>query len=178
MTKVVINPYSYHHIIMKLIILHLGVVNRRHSFPRVSWRFESIVNLERKITWQHDTREPQRLHEWQPFTLRSKSQSGSYLTIVPSSTRMPQWTHRGWPDTIPYDIHKEVGYHPTQCHMMLVSLWDPMKSRMRQYTTQSVFIQIQLTRALIDSGGGYMLELWIYDPDHFLSFPSSILHNP
>jgi hypothetical protein len=26
--KVVINPYSYHHIIMKLIILHLGAANK------------------------------------------------------------------------------------------------------------------------------------------------------
>ncbi len=23
---------------------------------------------------------------------------------------MPWRTHRGWPDTIPYNIHKEVGY--------------------------------------------------------------------
>jgi hypothetical protein len=36
----------------------------------------------------------------------------------------------------------------------------------------------QPTRALIDSGGGYMLELQIYDLDHSPSFPSSILHYP
>jgi hypothetical protein len=81
------------------------------------------------------------------------------LTLVPSSTRMRRWTHRGWPDTILYYIHKEVGYHPTQRHMMLVSLRDPIKSRMCHYTTQSLFIRTQPTRALIDSGGGYMMEL-------------------
>jgi hypothetical protein len=42
----------------------------------------------------------------------------------------------------------------------------PHKSRMRQYTTQSLFIQTQLTHALIDSGRGYMLELRIYDLAH------------
>jgi hypothetical protein len=146
---------------MKLIILHLGAVNKRHSFLRVSQRFESIVNLAREITWQHNTNEPRRLHEWQPFMSRSKSWSGSYLTLVPSSTRMPRRTHCGWPDTIPYDIHKEVGYRPTQCHTMLVNLWDPMKSRMCQYTIQSLFIRTQLTHGLINSSGDYMLELWI-----------------
>jgi hypothetical protein len=49
---------------------------------------------------------------------------------------------------------------------------------MRQYTIQNLFIQNQPTLALIDSGGGYMLELRIYDPDNSLSFPFSILHNP
>jgi hypothetical protein len=40
------------------------------------------------------------------------------------------------------------------------------ESRMCQYTTQSLLIRIQPTQALIDSGGGYTLELQIYDLDH------------
>jgi hypothetical protein len=56
---------------------------------------------------------------------QSKSRAGSYLALVPSSTRMPRWTHRGWPDTIPYNIHKEVGYRPTQRHAKLLSLGIP-----------------------------------------------------
>jgi hypothetical protein len=48
--KVDIHPYSYHHKIMKLIILRLGAANKRHSFLRVSRRFKSIVNLVREIT--------------------------------------------------------------------------------------------------------------------------------
>jgi hypothetical protein len=47
--KVATHPYSYLHMIMKLIILRLGAMNKRHSFPRVSRGFESIVNLARKI---------------------------------------------------------------------------------------------------------------------------------
>jgi hypothetical protein len=52
----------------------------------------------------------------------SKSQAGSYLTLVSSSTWMPWWTHRRWPDTISYNIHKEVRYRPTQWHTKLISL--------------------------------------------------------
>jgi hypothetical protein len=56
---------------------------------------------------------------------QSKSRAGSYLTLVSSSTRMPRRTHRGWPDTIPYNIHKEVGYRPTRRHAKLFSLGIP-----------------------------------------------------
>jgi hypothetical protein len=76
------------------------------------------------ITWQHDARRSEEHHEWQPFMTRSKSRAGSYLTLVSSSTRMPRRTHRGWPDTIPYNIHKEVGYRPTRWHVKLLSLGD------------------------------------------------------
>jgi hypothetical protein len=55
----------------------------------------------------------------------SKSQAGSFLTLVPSSTRMPQRTHRGWPDTILYNIHKEIRYRPTWWHTKLLSLEIP-----------------------------------------------------
>jgi hypothetical protein len=75
-------------------------------------------------TWQHDTRMPRGHHEWPQFTTRSKSHVGSYLTLVPSSMRMPQWTHRGWSDTIPYNIH-EVGYRPTRRHIKLLDLRIP-----------------------------------------------------
>jgi hypothetical protein len=65
------------------------------------------LNLARKITWQHDTHEPWRQHEWQQFTTRSKSRAGSYLALVSSSMRMPWWTHSVWPDTILNNIQKE-----------------------------------------------------------------------
>jgi hypothetical protein len=48
--KVVIQQYSYHHKIMKLINLRLDSANKHHLFPRVSQRFKSIVNLAREIT--------------------------------------------------------------------------------------------------------------------------------
>jgi hypothetical protein len=52
--------------------LHLNSENKPHSYPRLSWRFESIVTLQGKITWQHDTCEPWRQHEWLPFAMTIK----------------------------------------------------------------------------------------------------------
>jgi hypothetical protein len=107
----------------------------------------------------------------------SKSQSGSYLALVPSFTCMPRWTHRGWPDTIPYNIHKEVGYRPTRRHTKLFSLWEPIKSRMHQYTTQTCSSRPD-DQSLIDTGGGYHFGALNFRSDHSSSFPSSILHFP
>jgi hypothetical protein len=108
---------------------------------------------------------------------RSKSRAGSYLALVPSSTRMPRWTHRGWPDTIPYNIHKEVGYHPTQRHTKLLSLGIPYVPYASVHF-KCLFIRTQPTRALIDTGGGYHLGAPNIRSDHSSSFPSSILHFP
>jgi hypothetical protein len=107
----------------------------------------------------------------------SKSRVGSYLTLVPSSMRMPQRTDRGWPDTIPYNTHKEVRYRPTQRHMKLLSLWDPIKSRMRQYTTQT-YLSRPNNRSLTDTGGDYHLEALNFRSDHSSSLPSNILPFP
>jgi hypothetical protein len=107
----------------------------------------------------------------------SKSQAGSYLALVPSSTRMPRWTHHGWPDTIPYNIHKEVGYHPTRRYVKLLSLGIPYVPYASIHF-KCLFIQTQLTRALIDTGGGYHLRPLNFRSDHSSSFPSSILHFP
>jgi hypothetical protein len=52
--------------------------NKSHPYPRVLWRFKSIITLQGKITWQHDTREPQRQHEWPPFVMTIK-ESGRIL---------------------------------------------------------------------------------------------------
>jgi hypothetical protein len=138
---------------------------------------QANLNLTREITWQHDTREPWRQHEWQQFMTRSKSRAGSYLTLVPSFTRLPRWTHRGWPDTIPYNIHKEVGYYPTRWHTKLLSLRDPIKSHMRQYPTQTCSSGLD-DRSLTDTGGGYHFGAPNFRSDHSSSFSSSILHFP
>jgi hypothetical protein len=120
------------------------------------------LNLPRVITWQCDTCVPGGYHKWQQLTTWSKSRVGSYLTLVPSFTCMPQQTHRGQPDTIPYNIRKEVRYCPTQWHMKLLSLWDSKKSRMRQYTTQSCSLGPD-DRSITDIGERYhpgALNLW------------------
>jgi hypothetical protein len=90
---------------------------------------------------------------------------------------MPQRTHCGWPDTIPYNIHKEVRYCPTRQHTKLHSLWDPIKSRMCQYTTQTCSSGSD-DQSLTDTGGGYHLEALNFRSDHSSSFPSSILPFP
>jgi hypothetical protein len=109
--------------------------------------------------------------------MRSKSRARSYLTLVPSSTRMPRWTHHGWPDTIPYNIHKEVRYRTTRRYTKLLSLWDPMKFRMRQYTAQTCSSGLD-DRSLTDTGGGYHLGALNFKSDDSSSFPYSILHFP
>jgi hypothetical protein len=108
---------------------------------------------------------------------RSKSQAGSYLTLVPSSMCIPRRTHRGWPNTIPYNIHKEVRYCPTRWHTKLLNLWDPIKSRMSQYITQTCSSGPD-DRSLTNAGGGYHLGALNFRSDHSSSFPSSILHFP
>jgi hypothetical protein len=88
---------------------------------------------------------------------------------------MPQRTHRGWPDTVSYNIHKEVGYHPTRWHVKLLSLKIPYVPYVSVYF-KCLFIRTQLTRALIDTAGGYHLRTPNFRSDHSSSFPSNILH--
>jgi hypothetical protein len=123
--NVVIDPYSYHHIIMKLVILRLNTANKPSPMSQGVAEIRTNNQPCKGInpTTQHT--QAQRHHAWQPFTMWSKGRAGSYLTLVPSSTRMPRRTQRGWPDTIPYNIHKEVGYRPTQRHAKLLSLGIP-----------------------------------------------------
>jgi hypothetical protein len=172
---VVIDPYSYHHIIMKLIILR-NVCNG-HVLPISEGIMETraTLNLARVITWQHDTRGPRRHHEWQQFTTTIKESSRAHLTLVSSSTRMPRWTYCGWPRHYPI-LHpwSRVGYRPTQRSSKLLCLRDPIKSRMSQYTAQTCSPGSN-NQSLTDTGGGYHLRASNIRSDHSPSFPSSIL---
>jgi hypothetical protein len=107
-----------------------------------------------------------------------KRWAGSYLAIVPSSTRMPRWTHRGWLEHYP-TIHpwSEVRYRPTHRHTKLLSLVIPYIPY-ASIQFKCLFIRVQPTRALIDIGGGYHLRAPNIRSDHSPSFPSSILHFP
>jgi hypothetical protein len=124
--KVVINPYSYHHIIMKLIILCLNTANK--PSPRSEGVTEIRINSQpckgiNLTAWHTQARGH---YEWQQFMMRLTSQAGSYLALVPSSTCMPQRTHRGWPEHFPI-VHpwSELRYRPTCRHLMLLSLGIP-----------------------------------------------------
>jgi hypothetical protein len=96
---------------------------------------------------------------------------------VPSSTCMPRQTHHGWPDTISYNIHVEVWYRPTRRHAKLLSLRIPFVPYVPVHF-KCFFNRAQLTRALINTGGGYHLGALNIRTDHSSSFPSSILHFP
>jgi hypothetical protein len=82
-------------------VLRLSSENKPHPCPRVLWRFELIVTLQGKITWQHDTREPWRQMNGHLSLWLSKSQTGLYLTLVLSSTWKPHRVVRGWPEHYP-----------------------------------------------------------------------------
>jgi hypothetical protein len=109
---------------------------------------------------------------------RSKSRARSYLALVPSSTRMPRRTHLGWPEHYPI-IHtwSEVGYRSTRQHAKLLSLGIPYVPYASEYF-KCLLIRTQLTRALIDTGGGYHLEALSFRSDYSSSFPFSILPFP
>jgi hypothetical protein len=107
-----------------------------------------------------------------------KSWPGSYLTLVPSSTRMPRWTHHGWLEHYPI-VHpwSEVRYRPTHRHMKLLSLGIPyVPYALIQF--KCLFIRTQPMRALTDRGRGYHLGAPNIRSDHSCSFPSSIVHFP
>jgi hypothetical protein len=89
---------------------------------------------------------------------------------------MPWRTHNGWPDTIPYNIHKEVRYRPTWWQTKLLDLGIPCPVCLS--TFKRSFIQTQPTLALTDTGGSYHLGALNFRSDHSSSFPSSVLPFP
>jgi hypothetical protein len=107
-----------------------------------------------------------------------KSRDRSNLALVSSSTRMPRRTHRGWPEHYPI-IHpwSEVRYHPTHRHTKLLSFGIPYVLY-ASVQFKCLFIRAELTRDLINTGGGYHLGALNIISDYSPSFPSSILHFP
>jgi hypothetical protein len=107
-----------------------------------------------------------------------KSRAGSYLALVPSSTRMPRRTHRGWPEHYPIiDPWSEVRYRATPRHTKQLSLG----IRYVPYASvhfKCLFNRAQPTRDSIDIGGGYHLGAPNIRSYHSSSFPSSIFYFP
>jgi hypothetical protein len=120
---VVIGPYSYHHIIMKLIILCLNTANK--PSPMSEGVTEIWINNQPCKGINLTTRHTQARRAPWVATIHdvTKNWAGSYLALVSSSTPMPRRTHRGWPEHYPI-IHpwSEVRYRPTPRHMKLLSL--------------------------------------------------------
>jgi hypothetical protein len=109
---------------------------------------------------------------------RPKSRVELYLTLVSSSTRMLQRTHRGWPEHYPI-IHpwSEVMYCPTHRPTKLLSLGIPYVPYAPVHF-KCLFNRAQPTRALINTGWGYYLGALNIRSDHSSSFPYNILHFP
>jgi hypothetical protein len=63
-------------------------------------------HLAKEITWQHDTREPHRYHEWLHFALTIKELRRAHRTLVLSSTQKSHRVVRGWPKHYPNVIHE------------------------------------------------------------------------
>jgi hypothetical protein len=107
-----------------------------------------------------------------------KSRAESYLTLVTSSTRMPQQTHHGWPKYYPI-IHtwSEVTYHPTPQHTKLLSFGTPYVPYASVHF-KCLFNRAQPMWAINNTGGGYHRGAPNIRSDHSSSFPSSILHFP
>jgi hypothetical protein len=121
---------------------------------------------------------PKGHHERKQFTTWPKSQDGSYLALVPSSTCMPRQTHHGWPEHYPI-VHpwSEVRYHPTHRHTKLLSLGIPCVPYVLVHF-KCLFIPTQLTQASTDTGRGYHLGVLNLRSRSLSTFPSSILHCP
>jgi hypothetical protein len=98
-------------------------------------------HLAREITWQYDTREPHRYHEWPPFALTIKESSRAHCTLVPSSTWKPRRLSMGGPNTIPMSSMKYSGESSNSATVDATKFVGPHKSRMCQYTTQCLLQQ-------------------------------------
>jgi hypothetical protein len=163
---------------MRLIILGLDATNKPSPTSEGVTKIW-IGNQPWKginLTTQH--MQARRHHEWQQFMTWSTSRVGSYLTLVPSSTRMPRRTHRGWHEHYPIvPSWSAVRYRPTRQHMKLLSLGIPYFLYASVHF-KCLFIRTQPTRSLIDIGGGYhtrVLNLWSRP---LSTFPSSVLYFP
>jgi hypothetical protein len=98
--------------------------------------------------------------------------SAVFHTYVSVNT---QWVARTLSHCTPM---KQGNVSPTLATHDTTQFVRPHECRMRQYTTQSLLIQTQPTRPLIDSGGGYHLGAPNFKSDHSPSFPSNILRFP
>jgi hypothetical protein len=163
---------------MKLIILRLYSTNKPSPMSegvveiRINCQPYKGINL---TTWHTQARGH---HEWQQFMTWPKSWVRSHLTLVSSSTHMPRWTHRGWPEHYPI-VHpwNEIRYRLTHRHTKLLSLGIPDVPYVLVHF-KCLFIQTQLTRALMDTGGGYHLGAPNFWSRPLSTFSSNILHFP
>jgi hypothetical protein len=87
------------------------------------------IHLAREIPWWHDTCEPHRHHEWQPFVMTIE-ELGCVLSHRSAYLPRDTWTSiRGWPTPYPsVYLLSDVRYHSSWQLSKLLSLQDPIIS--------------------------------------------------
>jgi hypothetical protein len=145
--------------------------------PPITEGFSEIqidIHLTREITWQYDTRELRRHHEWPPFVM-TINKSGwilphpSAVLHVITSTGIC-----GWQKLYPIvHLWSEVRYHPTQRSLKLLILWDPIISYASVHNQSCS--PVPDDRSSIDTGGGYHIRSSKYENRPLSPFPSDIL---
>jgi hypothetical protein len=126
-------------------------------------------------TWQHDTHESWRQHEWPPFTMTIKEVRWAHRTLVPSYTRKPQWVVRGWPEHYP-NVIREVQWgviqlSDRQSYWVCGASWISYASVNNQSCSPG-----SDDRFSIDTGGGYHIRRSEYENRLLSTFSSGILY--
>jgi hypothetical protein len=135
------------------------------------------IHLAREIHWWHDTCEPHRHHEWQPFVMTIK-ESGCVVSHPSAYLPCDTWTSiRGWPTPYPivYPL-SDVRYRWSWQLSKLLSLQDPIifyASVHNQSCSPGPDDQ-----SSIDTDGDYHLQSSKHENRPLLTFPSGILHFP
>jgi hypothetical protein len=135
----------------------LDTTSKPDPYPWVSWRFESIIHLASDKTWQHETHEPHRHHEWPKLVTTIKESSRAHHTLVQVFHTLPHQVYVGGPHTIPKSPMKYGGVSSNLATVEATKLAGPHKSRMCQYIINACCNRAQPTGSLTDISGGYNL---------------------
>jgi hypothetical protein len=170
--------YSYHHIIMKLIILHLGAANKPSLISesvteiRINNQPYKGINLTTRHTQGQRASRVATIHDEVKETIRA------HLTLVHIFHAYAS------PDT-PWVAHAPSHFTPVRYGRLasVSAAYDATQfgdsiCPVCVSTFKCLFIQTQPTRALNNTGGSYHLEAPNIRSEHSPSFPSSILHFP
>jgi hypothetical protein len=116
-------------------------------------------HLARKITWQHDTREPKRQHEWPPFAITIK-ESGRALrrpSAVFHTKTSPVSLWVAW--TLSLLSSAKWGKVSSNSATVEATKFTGLHiSHLRQYIINAYSNGAQLTWSLIDTGRGYHFQ--------------------
>jgi hypothetical protein len=116
-------------------------------------------HLAREITWQHDTREPQRQHKWPPFVMTIK-RLGQVLPHPSAVFHAKTSTGSPWVDrTLSHCTSVKWGkLLSNSATVEAIKFVGPHNSHIHQYIINACCNGAQLTWSLIDTGGDY--HLW------------------